>query len=79
MNRIHKLSFSRFYTQRNNYVLDIYIKDNNKSYYDNNVELYNFDTNKEVISKKPNDATTSMYFENRLKYLPGRLYGINGE
>lgn len=57
------------YKQESNYVLNIEIKDNKKSNYDSTIELYDFDNEKEIYSKKEADETfaaiTQLYLEDK--------------
>lgn len=68
------------YKQESNYVLSIEIKDNKKSNYDSTIELYDFDNEKEIYSKKEADeafaAVTQLYLEDKENF-KGAVSAVN--
>lgn len=68
------------YKQESNYVINIQIKDNKKSNYDSTIELYDFDNEKEIYSKKEaNDATiaaTKLFLEDKENF-NGAVSAVN--
>lgn len=52
------------YTQIDDYVLSVSLKDNNKANYDSNVELYDFDNEKTIYSTNTSNEVYDLYTSN---------------